>query len=621
MAVPSYNFGLTVRYPAGHAQEGQPYSGCSNVQIYSGEAIISLEEFGTTAFYFASNVPAGRWSLWINGVSSGQSFAVGAGELAGRGYEDGKILKSKTDRLGWENATSQTWETLPGKPVVFPPSGHAHSMNDVSGLPGVLNGKSDVGHSHAISEVDLLPSTLDGINTAIGQRALDTNVVHKAGVETIAGKKQIDGGFDINSSITYKATGVYDIGSETFRPHYIYSDKLYTTDISIGGNPISAYVDGRLADSTGIVHTAGNEDIDGIKTFKKNVKIAGSNASLDFVPPSDSGDGSKQAVRFNTSTGALKSFVGYGAGSVGEYLRAVIVGPLVIATPKIILGTIPNGDAAGGDGTLAFGSWGGAYCGIWAGGLDPSATNEGIRLGASATLINSPGVADNVHVRHGETRKNVVFNADPIANATTQSDVRAVTMGGYINSGWSIWPGNVSALSSNYAFYCSAGTGEINGGTHSLMSVAGVGVVDATASAVTITLSGSAQLTVGTNFALFANTPVMPGTTTGLSTGNISWDMDAYKNLTTTGALTGNITVNMSNNRSGRSTLFSFTNGSTSRQVGFSCLGVTFRFSGRVGTSSSLFSIPSTELIANACYVVRFEWLTATICSVIIEKA
>ena len=413
----------------------------------------------------------------------------------------------------------------------------------------------------------------------------------------------------------------YNIGSTSLKPHYIYSSKLYTADISIGENPISVYVDGRIANSTGVVHTSGNENVAGVKTFRNNVSMTASYASLNFVPPTDSGNDSKQAVRFSTAAGAWKSFVGYGAGVTNEYLRVVTIGTLAIATPKVLIGTITSGTASGDGGSMAIGSWGGDYCGMWAGALTPSASNEGIRLGSTATLINSPGVDDNVHIRHGETKKNVVFNADPIANATTQSTVTAAVMGAYSTSGWGIWSGNVTPSSANYAFYCSAGTGEINGATHSLMSVAGVGVVDATASAVTITLGGSAQQTIGTNFTLFGANPVMPINTTGLSSGSISWDMDSYKNLTATSALTGNITVNMSNNRSGRSTLFSFTNGSASRQVNFSCSGVTFRYPGSPSVSNGSFGISASALSVNANYTIRFEWLTATICAVITEKA
>lgn len=292
----------------------------------------------------------------------------------------------------------------------------------------------------------------------------------------------------------------YNIGSTSLKPHYIYSSKLYTADISIGGNPISVYVDGRIADSTGVVHTSGNENVAGIKTFQNDVKMTASYASFEFTPPGDSGNASKQAVRFNTSAGVLKSFVGYGSGGVNEYLRAVTVGSLAIDTPKVLIGTITGGTAGGGAGSLSIGSWGGAYCGVWAGGLTPTATNEGIRFGPNATVINAPLSTDSVHIRHGET-KNTVFNAEPITNAITQGDAASAIMGGNTANGWSIWGGGITAGASNYAFYARGdGTAaELNGTTECTMRVNSATKIKATSYGAEITGGLSVTGTVDAN--------------------------------------------------------------------------------------------------------------------------
>jgi len=74
----NYNFGITIRYPAGNAQQGMPYSGCQTAELRDGSSIIHLTELGTSAYYYATGVPSGLYALYIAGASTGIDFMVGA---------------------------------------------------------------------------------------------------------------------------------------------------------------------------------------------------------------------------------------------------------------------------------------------------------------------------------------------------------------------------------------------------------------------------------------------------------------------------------------------------------------------------------------------------------------
>ena len=189
-----------------------------------------------------------------------------------------------------------------------------------------------------------------------------------------------------------------------------------------------------------------------------------------------------QAVQFFTTAGVMRSVVGYG-GTI-DVLKVIAIGSLSPTTPKVLIGNQNSDTSDVMEGSMLVGSWGSSYSAMWAGALTPSATNEGIRLGVNATLINAPTSVDNVHIRHGETEKNVVFNADPITNAIKQNDVTSVVMGGYSTSGWAIWGGNVTPTTTNYGVRVSpdASSAEINGGTESSLRVVGVSKVKATSS-------------------------------------------------------------------------------------------------------------------------------------------
>lgn len=75
-----------------------------------------------------------------------------------------------------------TWETLTGKPSTFPPSAHTHSVGDVDGLQGSLDGKVDdadprlidartpTAHTHPVDDVTGLSDRLAALEYDSGPR-------------------------------------------------------------------------------------------------------------------------------------------------------------------------------------------------------------------------------------------------------------------------------------------------------------------------------------------------------------------------------------------------------------------------------------------------------------------
>lgn len=112
-----YRIAITVYYPEGHADEGQPYSGAYVEFKNSGNTIV-LTELGTTARYTAANAPAGKYSLWVDGINSNQSFPVGAGDVAGLGYNNEKFYVSSESTI--EHKTPEEVAALLGLSNVNP---------------------------------------------------------------------------------------------------------------------------------------------------------------------------------------------------------------------------------------------------------------------------------------------------------------------------------------------------------------------------------------------------------------------------------------------------------------------------------------------------------------------
>lgn len=81
---------------------GSPKSGAT-VELRFGASVYAGAELGTSGNYHWSSIPLGKYFLWVNGADTGESFAVGEGELARLGYDDGKVLKSTTSSIIWSD--------------------------------------------------------------------------------------------------------------------------------------------------------------------------------------------------------------------------------------------------------------------------------------------------------------------------------------------------------------------------------------------------------------------------------------------------------------------------------------------------------------------------------------
>lgn len=74
-----------------------------------------------------------------------------------------------------DKGSVSSWADIKDKPLTFPPSTHNHSISDVSGLQGQLDGKASSSHSHVISGVT-------GLSTELSNKA---NVNHSHSISAI----------------------------------------------------------------------------------------------------------------------------------------------------------------------------------------------------------------------------------------------------------------------------------------------------------------------------------------------------------------------------------------------------------------------------------------------------
>lgn len=81
---------------------GSPKSGAT-VELRFGASVYAGTELGASGNYHWSSIPLGKYFLWVNGSDTGESFAVGEGELARLGYDDGKVLKSTASSIIWSD--------------------------------------------------------------------------------------------------------------------------------------------------------------------------------------------------------------------------------------------------------------------------------------------------------------------------------------------------------------------------------------------------------------------------------------------------------------------------------------------------------------------------------------
>lgn len=114
-----------------------------------------LVGYGPNGVPVAVNAPDG--SAYDDTVVSGRLDAVEADLAAIPAAYDDTALAGRVTSL--EEAPAPSWDDITGKPTVFTPAVHGHSIGDVSGLGAALDGKAPSSHSHAWSEITNKPTT------------------------------------------------------------------------------------------------------------------------------------------------------------------------------------------------------------------------------------------------------------------------------------------------------------------------------------------------------------------------------------------------------------------------------------------------------------------------------
>lgn len=102
-----------------------------------------------------------------------------------------------------DKGSVSSWADIKDKPLTFPPSTHNHSISDVSGLQGQLDGKASSSHSHVISGVT-------GLSTELSNKA---NVNHSHSISAITNlQNQLDS--KAASSHTHSISNITNLQTE-----------------------------------------------------------------------------------------------------------------------------------------------------------------------------------------------------------------------------------------------------------------------------------------------------------------------------------------------------------------------------------------------------------------------
>lgn len=102
-----------------------------------------------------------------------------------------------------DKGSVSSWADIKDKPLTFPPSTHNHSISDVSGLQGQLDGKASSSHSHVISGVT-------GLSTELSNKA---NVNHSHSISAITNlQNQLDS--KASSSHTHSISNITNLQTE-----------------------------------------------------------------------------------------------------------------------------------------------------------------------------------------------------------------------------------------------------------------------------------------------------------------------------------------------------------------------------------------------------------------------
>lgn len=173
----------------------------------------------------------------------------------------GKILSELISDKG----SVSSWNDIKDKPSVFPPSTHSHSVSDVSGLQGQLDGKASSSHSHSISGITNLQNQLDSKASSSHTHTIanitnleielnnKSNVNHTHAISAVTGlQTQLDSkvnSSDIGNLSVKNSDTVDNLHASSFMRSD--TDTACSGNVSIGGDlvvtgEVTAYSDKRL---------------------------------------------------------------------------------------------------------------------------------------------------------------------------------------------------------------------------------------------------------------------------------------------------------------------------------------------------------------------------------------
>lgn len=362
---------------------------------------------------------------------------------------------------------------------------------------------------------------------------------------------------------------------------------------------------------------------------------SGVGTSIEFYPVIDSSNNYKQSLSWYTTDDALRMYIGRRDGITGgaeEDLRVTqIHSTMALANGCVRIGDQSNATNINSNGQIAIGARDATYCAIWHGSIAPAnrtGNNCSYFMNGEDTYVNSATSTGTIGLRNGNAQ-NVTLAASPVGEVSL-ADNTAAYIGGYSTSGWSIWPGNATPSNSNYAFYVQ-GNGnsvEINGVTQSIMAVNGAAKVKAISGGaqVTGTLEADNMISYG---GVYANNGKMSAiqfygnSASGtVSTGTQSTDPQGWTVYQPSGTLSGAYTLQFTNycNPGTIQYLYFRQSTSTAQTVTISSsVSTTLRQSG-VNASGTSRVVSGVSTIA-AYYLIKFVWISTTLCIISVDAA
>ncbi|OAV00222.1 MULTISPECIES: phage tail protein [Moraxella] len=76
-------------------------------------------------------------------------------------YALGEVRRLANQAQASANGISLTWDSITGKPSLFPPSSHTHTISQISGLQSELNNKANANHIHHWNDITNKPSSFN----------------------------------------------------------------------------------------------------------------------------------------------------------------------------------------------------------------------------------------------------------------------------------------------------------------------------------------------------------------------------------------------------------------------------------------------------------------------------